>query len=103
MKNPTIHQLRKEGLKVKVTHLRCFVNTTFNNKLKDVRIVHPLTQTDKNYTLFPRGGETIICITDKNGNDYIGYSRCSIADAYVKRQGINRALGRAYQVYLVNK
>ena len=42
-----------------------------------------------------RGGETIVRLT-KDGKDYIGISKCSFQDPFVKKNGVARALGRAY-------
>lgn len=70
----TVQDLRAEGCKVRVHHIRRF---------------------DKNGQLLPRGGMTIIEIDTPDGKHYEGKAKCSTKDAYCKRMGRVIAIGRA--------
>lgn len=102
MKTPTVHSLRKQGIKVRVSHMRVYrAVLTFADKnaaqLEFLQRTQPV-----GYDLQAKGGTTIVTISDGKGNNYIGSSKCHEDDHYVRRQGLNRAVGRAVQGYLAN-
>jgi hypothetical protein len=70
----TVDQLRNIGYKVRVRHFR---------------------RLDSSGKILPRGGETIVTITDNHGHTVEGLSRCSDADGFSKRIGVAIAIGRA--------
>lgn len=83
MQELTIHQLRKQGYKVRVHHQR---------ETLDV-----LTLTGINKFLSARGGSTTIELTTPDGKTAIGESRCSLQDNFCRRTGSKLALERAFQ------
>jgi hypothetical protein len=71
---PTIHELRKQGYKVRVTHHK------------------KLPEFDPYYHLASRA--TQIDIRDLNGNEFTAIARCSKQDEYNRKLGNKIALGR---------
>lgn len=79
----TIHQLRKEGYKVKVYHERdCIDVMTFSGIAK---------------FLNARGGKTTIELTTPEGKTFIGESQCSKKENFCRRIGNSIALGRIFE------
>lgn len=70
----TVDELRHIGYKVRVRHFRLFDN--FNN-------------------ILPRGGITVVRITDEHGYTVEGTARCSNHDGFNKKKGVAIAIGRA--------
>lgn len=70
----TVMELRKSGNKVRVLHHR--------NTLEDG-------------TVLCKGGRTVVEITTKDGRDLSGSSRCREDERYVKKMGVQIAVGRA--------
>jgi hypothetical protein len=70
----TVSYLRKSGYKVAVFHKR--------NK-------------DKNGTILPKGGKTVLVIDSPHGEHFEGSAKCSNEDNYDKKLGIRIALGRS--------
>lgn len=70
----TVSYLRKNGYKVAVIHHR--------NK-------------DKNGTVKPKGGKTVLIIDSPIGEHFEGTAKCSNEDNYDKKLGIRIALGRS--------
>lgn len=70
----TIDQLRNIGYKVKVIHMR---------------------NIDNKNTILPKGGTTMVVLTDPSGITTEGIARCSDEDGFVKSIGVKIALGRA--------
>lgn len=107
-KVPTIHELRKAGYKVRVTHIRKFFRfdpqtgkkrtfwAAFHSK-KHAPLAKPEDIKEcEEFFIDCKGGETVIDLTSPDGKSTTqGVSVCSEDDAYVKRKGIRRALGFA--------
>lgn len=70
----TVDELRHIGYKVRVRHFR---------------------HLDNNNTILPRGGETVVTITDEHGHTVEGISKCSPKDGFNKKVGVAIAIGRA--------
>lgn len=89
-----IHQLRLTGLKIKVHHYRNFnIQAKKNNEMR-------FTFGDF-YRITPKGGRTVVTITDTNGDVFTGESICSIKDNYCRKTGARIALERAAEKALV--
>ena len=73
----TVHDLRKNGYKVRVLHCRKFCGNSFG-------------------AFKPKGGSTVVQITTPEGVDLEGVSRCSDKDLYNKKLGVKVAIGRAF-------
>jgi hypothetical protein len=69
-----VNDLKNIGYKVRVRHFR---------------------RKDKNGNILPRGGETLVTITDNHGHTTEGLAKCCDADGFNKRIGIAIAIGRA--------
>jgi hypothetical protein len=112
MKNiPTIHELRKQGYKVRVTHIRNFYRfdpqtgkkseffAAFQSSkyYKKHGLPKPTEEEKKNeYFLNCKGGETVVEIVSASGKELgKGVAICSDEDAYVKRIGIRKATALA--------
>lgn len=95
IENQTVANLRKQGFKVKVLHARNFEGWAEhgNGELKNEYDIR------KQKLIFePKGGKTTVTVTDPNGLNYIGISRCSDKDGFNRRFGLVKALGRLEQV-----
>lgn len=101
MKNiPTIHQIRRSGLKVKVSHQRLYYFYDAKTGERRTTIAHPEEiKSDDFWFQSHFGGKTVITIVDQSGIEYSGESECSKHDRYVKVKGRNKALARAYSMY----
>jgi hypothetical protein len=69
-----VDDLRSLGYKVRVMHYR--------NK-------------DNNGNIKPKGGKTVVTVTDNDGNTFEGLAKCSDNDGFNKRIGVAIAIGRA--------
>lgn len=118
-KVPTVHELRKKGYKVRVTHVRQFFR--FNPQTGEKKRFFATFQSSKFYKKFnlkpaseqemkdeffldSKGGETIIEIAFPQGNELgKGVSICSEQDSYVKKIGIRKATALALKNIEENK
>jgi len=85
MKNPDISTLRKSGVKAFVTHYR------FDRK--DGQL-YPKNVIENGADIDPRGGKVEVKLV-KGDKTVIGVAKCSSLDVFNKREGLNKALGRA--------
>lgn len=76
MKTNNIHELRKNGYKVRVIHGRI---------------------TGSNGQISPRGGTTVIELTNPKGKTVIAKAECSKKDNWNRKVGNQIALGRAFE------
>ncbi len=81
MNNMTIAQLRRNGYKVRVHHIR--------PKIKIQKIGGVSEENN------PKGGHTMIEITTPEGKSAVAYSICSKHDSWNRKLGNQIALGRA--------
>ena len=95
-----IHDLRKNGCKVKVSHFRYPLSfyekvSIVDNKKKIERIpvgvVSNLLHKSQINLISPKGGETVISI-NIDGIEYTGKSVCSLDTNYVNKIGVELAL-----------
>lgn len=97
---PTIHQLRRQGLKIRVSHQRLYYFFDARTGVKKTLIAHPEEISKEDcWFLSHLGGRTVITIIDKENIEYVGESECSRHDRYTKRKGAKKALARAYACY----
>lgn len=101
MKNiPTIHQLRLQGLKVRVSHQRLYYFYDAKTGARRTIVAHPDEVASNDFWFQSHfGGKTVITIVDPQGIEYVGESVCSDEDRYVRVKGRNKALARAYSLY----
>lgn len=125
-KLPTIHELRQQGFKVRVTHIRKFhrfdprtgKKTEFfapfqSSKTRRKDYIHPQTKEifdskrqdeSTEFFLSGKGGETIIEIASSDHKELgKGISVCSENDSYVKSYGIKKAIALALRNMEANK
>ena len=95
---PTVHELRKRGYKVSVNHHRHFFKyDVFTGKKLTIEASWYARNDDfPDYFLSPYGGRTVIAITDDKGAIFEGITYCSPSDKYVKKEGVKRAIAKAY-------
>ena len=108
---PTVHELRRQGYKVRVTHVRKFHRfdpqtgkkeqfyAPFqSNKFTKNHPDSPLIAEKEKYEEFflsIKGGETIVEIAFAGKEVGKGVSVCSEEDNYVKKYGVKKALAKA--------
>ena len=90
----TVHELRKQGYKVRVIHAR----------EKAYYLIK--TQLEESYEFFyslryagisAKGGKTIIEISTPDGKETFGIAYCHPQDNYNKKEGVKQALARAFE------
>lgn len=98
MKPKTVHELRKNGWKVKVGHHRLiyrFCSKT-GHKSKKIALMKDWVENNQDYYLSPKGGLTTVHLTSADGNTNIHTSsRCLEEDYYNNKVGLKIAIGRA--------
>ena len=99
MKKQTVHQLRKNGWKVKVGHKRVIYRFDSKTGHKTVKIClfKDWQSTYSDFFLSAKGGFTEVCITSPEGITHTDYAICSDADHYNSTIGLDIALGRTLQ------
>jgi predicted RNA-binding protein YlxR (DUF448 family) len=116
---PTVHELRKQGYKVRVTHIRKFQRfdpqtgkkTQFyapfqSNKFSKNHPDSPLIAEKEKYEEFflcIHGGETIVEIAFKGKEIGRGVAVCSDEDSYVKKYGVKKAVAIALKASKLNQ
>lgn len=101
--HPTVHELRKKGFKVRVSHNRLFYKYCqwTGRRLEVIAYGTSYTDTAHGCWLMDQyGGRTDVCITDSRGDNYTASTYCSKQDRYIKSFGTKKALLRAYAQYL---
>lgn len=92
---PTIHDLRKAGQKVRISHFRHVIRA---DDKRDGAFFCRVTKEDKKNrrynSILAKGGITQIWLTKQDGRSFMAESRCSEQDAFNRRLGIRIALGR---------
>lgn len=90
----TLQTLRFYGYRTRITHKRYYPNIkTLLTKSQYIGFDIPNT----------KGGCTYISITSPSGIEINIKAECSNKDSFVKKIGVNIALGRAYKELLVNE
>lgn len=124
MKNkvPTVHELRQQGFKVRVTHVRKFhrFDPRSGKKIqffapfqssktkKREQKLHPeaefISENAQEFFLSGKGGETIIEIASSDHKELgKGVAICSECDSYVKSYGVKKAIAIALRNMEANK
>lgn len=88
MKNMTVESLRKSNYKVRVLHYR----KTTNEK----SLIHSFDVKNLKLDVLPRGGKTRVELRSPEGIEAYGEALCNDADAFNRKVGLIKALGRAY-------
>ena len=108
-KIPTVHELRKKGWKVRVTHERQYFRYcpksgrryTKSTLSKGFGFFEELQYW---WALSPKGGRTAVTIKPPVNSDwsveFFGESHCSVIDSYVRKLGVKKAMAIAYSKYL---
>jgi hypothetical protein len=89
----TIHQLRKEGIKVRVSHMR-FARPFDSDSLRFINVTKAAKKEKMFQYIDPKGGCTTIDITNKLGADFTAQANCSDLDRFDRKLGIRICLGR---------
>lgn len=99
MKKQTVHQLRKNGWKVKVGHKRVVYRFDPKTGIKIIRIclVKDWKSSHPDFYLSAKGGLTEVCITSPEGVTHVDNSVCNDVDHYDSTIGLSIALGRTMQ------
>ena len=100
--NPTVHQLRLSGKKVKITHLRRYSKYDERTGKKKTLILCYEDHRDNFPTFFleARGGQTRLALSnsDEDPNPITVVAECSNDEAYNRKTGVQVALGRALKL-----
>lgn len=101
---PTVHELRKRGLKVRVSHYRLFYKFCqwTGRRLEQIAYGTSLTNELGWWLLNQYGGQTDVVITNEQGENFVGTVKCSKNDRYIKSFGLKKALLRAYSKYFTH-
>jgi hypothetical protein len=119
-KIPTVYELRRQGYKVRVTHVRKFhrfdprtgKKTQFfapfqsSKSKKQEKVAHPdaVKNVDEEFFLSGKGGETVVEIADSQHKELgKGIAICSEDDLYVKAYGVKKAIAIALRDIEANK
>lgn len=96
MKKQTVHQLRKNGWKVKVGHKRIFYrfDPKTGQKSEVISLYRDWATNCPDHFLSAKGGVTEICITSPDGITYSDFAICNMTDHYDSRIGLSIAIGR---------
>lgn len=90
----TVHELRKNGYKVRVIHIREKIYKLIKVELEE------------SYDFFyspiylgqsSKGGKTVIHLRTPEGEEFVGVSYCHPEDNYNKKEGVKKALQRALE------
>jgi hypothetical protein len=96
MKTKSIAQLRRSGVKVRVTHLRRVKQLKQSSlmTLKEVREINEQRPDGLKLELAPKGGKTVVRVEFPDGT--IREQRLGVwhEDAYSKSEGISRCLAK---------
>jgi hypothetical protein len=94
---PTVHELRRSGLKVTVNHNRVFYRFDPQTGKKNSVVCTWNEQQAQysDYYVSATGGFTRVCILDEEGNSTCAVSICSVSDHYNKKLGTKKAVARA--------
>jgi hypothetical protein len=92
----TPKQLRQSGIKTSVCHWRYLKGDSFLYPRQYLMVEKATRDID------PRGGETLVIVTAKDGKTYAGKAICSKEDNFCYRRGVNIALGRLNEVEKIN-
>jgi hypothetical protein len=91
----TVHQLRKAGNRVRITHARRYFDPNTNrwymlSRFERINSAGVLPKVNP----APHGGKTTIELTTKDGKDIVAVADCSKKDAFNRKAGIELALNR---------
>lgn len=104
MKNYSVHELRKNGYKIRVIHKRYYSSygnlyTTGHVELLTRRDADLLISDGIKIFILPKGGFTKVEITTPDGRNLDGQSECSIKDSFNRKLGLKIALNRAMAAF----
>lgn len=106
---PTVHELRKQGWKVRVTHERQYFRfcPRSGRRLTKFTLSKGFGYYEDMqhwWALSPKGGRTAVTIKPPVDSiypvEYTGEVHCSLIDSYVRKYGVKRAMAIAYSNYL---
>ena len=101
MKTPSVHELRKQGARVRVVHMREYAIEFSKRYLSSKRdqeafMASEFTKLEMPKPVcLPRGGKTIVDITLANGVELHGEANCAKNDMFCRRVGLTIAIGKA--------
>src|SRR6185436_18789161 len=102
LSDKTVHQLRKDGYKLRINHSR-FVSVSHGCypifEIRKIKEQFPSIKPVFN----PRGGSTEILLTTPDQKQYRGVSNCSLSDNFNYKIGVKVALGRLVEVKELNQ
>lgn len=100
---PTVHELRKQGWKVKVGHhrnLHAYNPMTGKKSGKYNVLLSSWKEEYSDMFITPNGGKTVVSIKVPNlDTEFVGEVYCSESEKYNKSIGLKKALARALASY----
>lgn len=94
----SIKELRQNGYKVKVTHMRKvkkFDPDTYTIKTVNMRsFAAKQGDKTKEHRLIANGGSTTVSVLTPTGKEYTATAVCGKRDSYCYKRGVNVCLGR---------
>lgn len=89
----TIESLRKQGIKVRVSHYRYPILDFMGKKIKPNFLILESSIRQFGLDFDPKGGRTELLIT-KDGIDYLVISKCNKKQNFHKKTGVSSALDK---------
>lgn len=90
----TVHELRKQGNKVRVIHVR---EKTYHLIKTELEESYEFFYSLRYAGINAKGGRTIIEISSPDGKEAFGIAHCHPQDNYNKKEGVRQALKRALE------
>lgn len=99
-----VEQLREKGCQVSVRHERTFVHNFVQTHGLPVTGALQMTrrefstsgqETNPDFVLDNRGGNTIVSVITPGGETLTGNSKCSFSEQFNRKRGLSIAMGRA--------
>lgn len=99
--NNPVKQLRELGYETNVTHYRLYIDwddvqaAMWTNSSRNIRIKCKELATYESPGLdlaLPRGGKTVLTVTDKSGKQYQTVAHCRSDEQFNKKEGVKEAV-----------
>lgn len=97
---PPLAELREQGFKVRVTVERMIFIPNLNREHGGIGAIMPMREIREKKlqkAIQARGGRVTVEITDAEGKNFKGVSRCSTLDPFVRKTGSSIAFGKCWQ------
>lgn len=97
--NNQIKELEAKNIQVRIYHYRRVFDgyNSDNTKFYSEELLTDIRNQKRQNDIQSKGGRTYCILTFPDGKTFTGEARCSIEDAFVRKRGVAKAVGRAIQ------